>query len=1379
MMVDCELNPGINPRLQPLASLDPNTILVDERTLLDRLSFAARYGDLIVFFDQHNQPNGNWRRFFLKDPLVLMSAISTTPYTPKHRLFLLLYDKLKNSRADWHYETLKTDPPNSKTQQLLLQLFALINGLFDDINDWLEQMNIGHKRYALRTFVEWQVQNNLGIQLGQLVELQKLVHFTCREVPAPDFAALDKYNPLWQTNMNSRSLTLLDPDSDDIVIDVDVLLRCQQIYHTVFGFYVQVVDSAKDSFNSLWDNLDESRDSYADTALLIAFSKLMEVQQAQLNQLSEVHLNFYYHDILQQTERPAEPDSAIVCLTLKAGSAPLLLLQGTQFDGGVDAEQQAQLFANQGNQWLNLAQVEQLQTLRYQRHLINKGSAKGSAKRAVFIRGQLFENPVKDVNKVIKDPQGQLRSWPLLGANSGTVLQQGLALASPLLSLSGGTRTITLTFTLSSSSRLNAADFNGSLYYLSTEKDWLAVPAELSVKLNVVTLVIELHHSDKPIRPFAKNPDGYSSDWPLFKWMLGDCLDLTCPPQLDSVDIDVLVEDFHGAQLYNDDGKLSADSAFLPFGPIPAQQSRFYLGCAEIFAKPLSHLSLDVSWDKLPGNMSEYYQMYNQYLGGTLSIMPGGPMVCLQGPFRNLGFKGTFSLYNDADLNWQAVTVTNSIPPQVDQVDQTGGAGQNIEITLFNNQPVAALVIPAPLPQLAAGSLFDFTEDALNSQTPNPSLLLTPLAFTQGPKPGFMQWQLTAPEQGFGFGLYAQVVTAVTQENAFRLMNAIAHPTSDGSTQTTEAPVAAPEPVEAPVADSTATTDDTADKKDVPAEAKKEGGLLSVLFGKKPLEEVVDAVEDVGQSVEGAVDDVVDAVEGMGTAVEGAMEDMVGALEDMAKMVNKQSTPGSTPDLLPLPNPPYAPKVAELSVRYQANKPVTLTSTSDYPCELFHYDSFGNYPVYRSALEAVIPQSPGITRPTKGIALVPGVAQGGCTYLALKSIQPPCNLSLYLELNQLVAGSISQGVTPKPPILQFYYLATSGWRVLQILMDATDGLKCSGIIEVFLPDDMAQDPTLLPFAKPADATTGKRGWLALRGPNEVSDYAWAVYLNTQAVKVSRQFQQPWTRAEAPQLAADSITGLVVPNPMVSAMVQPFAALAGSGLESQAPFYRRVSERIDNKNRVVAVHDFERLAYQSMPCLYYCKVLQSQNRQSLTRMMLVNGYDAAQISDDAFIPVVNGCQLNGLKQFFARRTSPMMRFELLNPAYETMTVTAQLRFEPNVAVDRICQTLAEELKIYLSPWIVSDLLQRDIEQPLDSAELMDFFTRHEAVDEVMVLSVLIDGQTLNSPFVIELKTDSSLLLSAPEHNITQALSQTESEAQVQGQAQTHTQAQVTA
>ncbi len=1371
-MADCDLNVGINSRLLPLGALDPETILVDERSLLDRLSFCARYAELIVFFDQNNQPDGDWRQFFLKDPIILMAAISTTGYTPKHRMYLLLQKQLKDSGVNWSYVNLTKNPPGHKTLRHLEQLFELINGLFIEINDWLDQMDIGQKSYALRTFVQQQVQTTLAIQLGQLIELQKLCHFVFSEISSPDFKVLSDFNPLWQSTMHTRNLALLDTDADgQMVVDVNVLERLEQIYYQVFGFYVQVVDSAKDSFNELWDDLNQSSDSYPDTALLIAFSQLMQVQQDQLNKLTQSHLNFYYRDILQQNLRPAEGDSVIVCLTLKPKAEPLLLPQGTLFNGGVNAEQQPQLFSSGQSQWFNQIKIEQVQTLQYKQKFDSNKQ---------FINGELFSSVIKDANKVIKDPQGKLRNWSLLGDSHGKLLSQGWAVASPLLSLSGGHRTITLTMDWASDWPVSKEEINSSQFFLSGKKKWLAVKLKSVVITNTsLIMTIELDANEPAIVAFEKNPDGYSSEWPLFKWLLSEQLDLTQPPQMKSLNIDVKVQEFHEIELYNDAGKLSTDSAFLPFGPIPDEGSQFYLGSAEIFSKPLTELKIQLTWQQLPKDMTDYYQTYNQFIANDFTALNQDPPACEKKPFNNAAFKGTFSLFSE--LQWKSVTVTNALPENSTSVPADEKAS------------------------LSTCSVFSFSDSALKAHKYDTELLLQPLNFNQPLKPGFIRLQLTSPEYGFGNSQYAKVVAAVTQENSYRL---IADSKNSGKNnkkiKNKQIPsnesinVGIPENdmestnqsvslfVEMKQAEPIKTPDENEKNK---KEDKKESRILSLFHKitgsdklKKIKNEIKEDIEEVLHSdklakaekdIEEIVDITKDTVNLVDPAAAPAVDKADQLIDDLLKtnttIIKSNDKDSNKPALLAMPNIPYVPKIASMSLKYQAGKQFDLSKAADYPCELFHYDSFSAYSVYGNNITPALHQSPGLVEQSAGVSLIPGVSSGGCLYLGLNHIQPPCNLSLYFQLDELVA--YSSQITPKVDnakqttgtsqnkgALKFYYLSDGGWQPLQILHDSTDGLKCSGIVEVFLGADMSKDPSLLPFAKPADKTTDKRGWLAIQGfnhsPEKISDYAKVVYLNSQAVQLTRQFQQPWKQADAPTIAAENIKALVTDNPQVKGVLQPFAADGGQGKESHEQFYRRVSERINNKDRVVALDHFAGLACDALPDLYFCKTINAKKPQQQIQLMLVNGVNDITAAD-AFQPVVSGCQLSLLKQFFSRRLSPMVRLKLVNPDYEVVKVTAQLDFAANVAINRLCQQIAEQLKIYLSPWIKSTQTQRMINQELSCGELIDFICSWDEVIGVSNLTVTVDGHKLPQQFVIKMHSSTkSILASAAKHIITQ-------------------------
>jgi len=97
--------------------------------------------------------------------------------------------------------------------------------------------------------------------------------------------------------------------------------------------------------------------------------------------------------------------------------------------------------------------------------------------------------------------------------------------------------------------------------------------------------------------------------------------------------------------------------------------------------------------------------------------------------------------------------------------------------------------------------------------------------------------------------------------------------------------------------------------------------------------------------------------------------------------------------------------------------------------------------------------------------------------------------------------------------------------------------------------------------------------------------------------------------------------------------------------------------------------------------------------------------------------------------------------MVNPDYEVVQINAKLDFVANVAINRLCQQIAEQLKIYLSPWI-------------QSGELIDFLSSWDEVTGVSNLTVTIGGHVSPQQSVIKLLSDTSVLASATHHNITQ-------------------------
>ena len=187
------------------------------------------------------------------------------------------------------------------------------------------------------------------------------------------------------------------------------------------------------------------------------------------------------------------------------------------------------------------------------------------------------------------------------------------------------TRTIQLTFTLADSDA-SAISKDTIACYLSTEKAWFPIPEqriESTQTSDIVTLTITLQLEDPAITAFAKNPDGYISDWPLLKIEFLNNLNVQNPASIKTLNIHIDVNGLQNFALYNDFGQLNAKKPFQPLGPSPAVDQSFMVGSAEIFSKPVSSLTLTMNWNPFPANFdfAVYYKEYNDFLNDVYSSL--------------------------------------------------------------------------------------------------------------------------------------------------------------------------------------------------------------------------------------------------------------------------------------------------------------------------------------------------------------------------------------------------------------------------------------------------------------------------------------------------------------------------------------------------------------------------------------------------------------------------------------------------------------------------------------------------------------------------------------------------------------------------------------
>ncbi len=117
--------------------------------------------------------------------------------------------------------------------------------------------------------------------------------------------------------------------------------------------------------------------------LFMAYLKLLQMGQQQLNQLTQRHLDFYYRDYLRLTKLKAVPDSVNVLVSLAAGTTETLLPAGTLLAAGKDGAGNDMSYATGNDLLVNLAQVKQLSSVFVNKTIIGIKQARELATRTL------------------------------------------------------------------------------------------------------------------------------------------------------------------------------------------------------------------------------------------------------------------------------------------------------------------------------------------------------------------------------------------------------------------------------------------------------------------------------------------------------------------------------------------------------------------------------------------------------------------------------------------------------------------------------------------------------------------------------------------------------------------------------------------------------------------------------------------------------------------------------------------------------------------------------------------------------------------------------------------------------------------------------------
>lgn len=441
--------------------------------------------------------------------------------------------------------------------------------------------------------------------------------------------------------------------------------------------------------------------------LFLVFLELFRHLQDDLNELPERHLRHYYETELGLPRRDALADEVHVIFELARNAAATRLPAGTVLDAGKDKQGQVLSYATQNDLIVSAAAVAEI------RRTVTEIDRRGN--RRVF------------KSDAIAESEGA--SWHTFGGKQlhldpsqryMTEAALGFAIASPLLRLAEGMRSIDVTAVLRVAVGKEPPPTQGIGYALEVAltgtEGWLmpdSFSAELANTAGALTLRLRLSvgEASAAIVAFdsALHGAGPASRWPvlrcLFRGETGiyETIDgLT----VDSANIEVGADGVRDLVVQNSDGPLSPDKPIPLFGSQPRIGSQFYIGSAEVFSKKLSYLAFNLEWQAPP---ADFYDHYRAYFDNTDSY--------LSDDFRGYFHANIDLLY---DRTWDHPILVNQylFAPSVTE-PQTIRARANNFVAAFAGRPFNALPDLDVVTPLNASTKYGFARITLCAPTRN------------------------------------------------------------------------------------------------------------------------------------------------------------------------------------------------------------------------------------------------------------------------------------------------------------------------------------------------------------------------------------------------------------------------------------------------------------------------------------------------------------------------------------------------------------------------------------------------------------------------------------------------------------------------------------
>ncbi|WP_343690613.1 hypothetical protein [Chitinophaga sp.] len=616
---------GVTQTERYLPALHPSYVKIDDRSTGDLLMELLEFSRQIRYYDLHNREKGNWEEFLQGDLLITLNYISR-----------LDFGTFQTTQQDIRTGLEKAEN-EQQLQQSLTALFDLLYSIAILLGNQLQMARQADTTAAFWNYID-QVMDSIELDVYQLMsyENQALALFR----PG---AVLHTVDP---SKLFGRSIqrAVREPHTADF-LGYESL---NEIYNRLRAKFYQVTSAAAKQLTLL----EPAHRHHPHIGLLLTFLELYKQLQDHINQLTERHLEYYYKKILGIPLLQAAPDEVHVLITLAPNAPGQVLPHNTMFPAELVKGQPPVLFRLLFDVPVSQTRLKALRTVFVSRH---KQITAQDDKHQDVIETQVYlkNQPIPTASMYLPDAAPVL-SWPMVGEEQAELsdssrtmdtLSMGFILASPVLYLEEGSRTLTVNLFGT------AASIELLTNYISNLSDMMKRPPDvlkwelLSAAFQICYTAPEGWHDIKEYTArFTKdsiqisftigitappviiyNPKVHGGQYhcphPMLKVLLNNNsfhhpYSYLKSLELDRITIHARVKGFRSVQLRNNVGPLSAANPFQIFGPAPAVGSYLEISNANIFNRYTRKFCLQLEWLDLPAVDGGFDNWYAEYEAG-------------------------------------------------------------------------------------------------------------------------------------------------------------------------------------------------------------------------------------------------------------------------------------------------------------------------------------------------------------------------------------------------------------------------------------------------------------------------------------------------------------------------------------------------------------------------------------------------------------------------------------------------------------------------------------------------------------------------------------------------------------------------------------------